>query len=94
MSDYSYRPVQCNLGLWIHDNKDTIFSLLVDDVLVQYSSEMEAENFLHALRQKYTITVYIKSKKYIGINLKRYYINHTVEIPMPEYVKNALHKFQ
>ena len=70
MSAYVYRPVQCTPGLWKHDNKDTIFSLVVDDFLVQYSSEIDAEHFLHALRQKYTITVDRKAKTYIGINLK------------------------
>ena len=38
MSDYGYIPVKCTPGLWKHDNKDTIFSLVVDDFLVQYSS--------------------------------------------------------
>ena len=94
MSVYSYRPVQCTTGLWKHDNKDTIFSLVVDDFLVQYSSEEDAENFLHALRQKYKITVDRNSKKYIGINLKWDYIKRTVEISMPEYVKHDLHKLQ
>ena len=86
--------MQCTPGLFKHDNKETIFSLVVDDFLVQYSSEMDAEHFLHALGQKYTITVDRKSKKYIGINLKSNYINHTVELSMPEYVKHALQKFQ
>ena len=62
MSAYGYIPVQCTPGLWKDDNKDTIFSLVVDDFLVQYSSEMDAEHFLHALRQKYTITVDRKAK--------------------------------
>ena len=65
MSAFDYRPVQCTTGLWKHDNKDTIFSLVVDDFLVQYSSETDAEYFLHALRQKYTITVDREAKKYI-----------------------------
>ena len=63
MSAYGYRPVQCTPGLWKHENKDTNFFLVVDNFLVQYSSEMDAEYFLHALRQKYTITVDRKSKK-------------------------------
>ena len=67
---------------------------MVDDFLVQYSSSIDAEHFLYALRQKYTITVDRKAKKYIGINLKWYYSNHKVELSMPEYVKHALHKFQ
>ena len=45
MSAYGYRPVQCTPGLWKHDNKDTIFSLVVDDFIVQHSSEMDTENF-------------------------------------------------
>ena len=64
MSAYGYRPVQCTSGLCKHYSKDTIFSLVVDDFLVQYSSEMDAEHFLHALRQKYTITVARKDKKF------------------------------
>ena len=91
---YGYIPVQCTTGLCKNDNKDTIFSLVVDDFLVQYSSEEDAEHFLHALRQKYTITVDRKAKKYIGINLKWDYINRTVELSMTDYVKHALHNFQ
>ena len=55
---------------------------------------MNAEHFIHALRQKYTITVDRKAKKYIGINLKWDYSKHTVELSMPEYVKHALNEFQ
>ena len=81
-------------GLWKHENKYIIFSLVVDDFLVQYSSEEDAEHFLHALRQKYTITVDREAKKYIGINLKWDYIKRTVELSMSDYVKHALHQFQ
>ena len=94
MSSYGYITVQCTLGLWKHYNKEKIFSLAVDDFLFQYSSEEDAKHFLHALRQKYTITVDRNAKKYIGIILKWDYIKRTVELSMPEYAKHALHKFQ
>ena len=86
--------MQCILVLWKHENKEKHFSLVVDNFLVQYSSEEEAENFLHALRQKFTITIDKEAKKYIGINLKWGYIKRTVELSMPEHVKHDLHKFQ
>ena len=86
--------MKCIPGLCKHDNKDTIFSLVLDDSLVQYSSKEDAEHFFHALRQKYTITVDREAKEYIGINLKLDYIKRTVELSIPEYVKHALHKFQ
>ena len=87
MSAYGYRPVQCTPGLWKYDNKDTIFFLVLDDFLVQCYSEEDAEHFLYALRQKYTITVDRKAKENIGINLKWDYIKRTVELSIPEYVK-------
>ena len=93
MFSYGYIPVQCTTGLWKNDNKDTIFSLVVDDFLFQYSSKEDTEHFLHALHKKYTITVDRNAKKYIGINLKWDYIKRKVELSMPEYVKYALHKF-
>ena len=49
---------------------------------------------MNALRQKYSITVDRKAKKYIDISLKWYYIQRTVTVSIPEYVKQAIHKFQ
>ena len=51
MSGFGYRPVKFTLGLWKHDTKDTIFSLVVDDFLVQYSSEEDANRFVHIFCQ-------------------------------------------
>ena len=49
---------------------------------------------MNALRQKYSITVDRKAKKYIDISLKWYYIQRTVTVSIPEYVKQAIHKVQ
>ena len=66
----------------------------MDDSLVQYSSEMDAEHFIHTLRQKIHNHGGQESQKYIRINLKWDYRKQTVDLSMPEYVKHALHKFQ
>ena len=53
----------------------------------------DATNFLNALKAKYPITVDIEAKIYIGIKLDWDYIQKTVVLSMPNYVRNTLHKF-
>ena len=56
MAKYGYRSIRFSPGVWKYNDKDTIFSLVVDDFLVQYTSEENVTHFLYALYQKYTIT--------------------------------------
>ena len=94
MSTFGYHPVRFTPGLWKHETRPTIFSLVVDDFAVQYTSKEDADHLLSALRAKYKITVDMEAKLYIGISLEWDYINHTVTLSMPDYVRKALHKFQ
>ena len=94
MATYGYRPVRFTPVLWKHDEKDAILSLVVDDFLVQYTSEENVAHFLHALCQKYEATVGRKAQKYIGISLEWDYNKRTVQLFMPDYVKQALHKLR
>ena len=45
MAPFGYRTVQHTPGLWVHDNRHTIFSLLVDNFCVQYSLTENDDNF-------------------------------------------------
>ena len=45
MDPFGYYPVQHTPGLWVHDNRNTIFSLVVDIFCVQYSSTEDSEFF-------------------------------------------------
>ena len=45
MAPFGYHPVQHTHGLWVHDNRNTIFSLVVDNFCVQYSSIEDADHF-------------------------------------------------
>ena len=45
VAPFGYHPVQHAPGLWVHDNQETIFSLVVDDFCVQYSSVEDADHF-------------------------------------------------
>ena len=88
MAPFGYHPVKHTSGLWFHNNKKTLFSLVVDDFCVQYSSTEDADHFLYALRAKYLITVDMEAAVYIGIKLTWGYVHRTVTFPCPVMYKN------
>ena len=45
MVTFGYHPVQHTPGLWVHDRKKTIFSLVVDNLCVQYCSTEDSDHF-------------------------------------------------
>ena len=94
VAPFRYHPVKHTPGLWAHNSRKTIFSLVVDDFCIQYSSTEDADHFLNALRAKYLLTVNMEATVYIGIKLTWDYVNRTVTFSMPSYVQKALHRFQ
>ena len=91
---YGYKSSKRTLGLWKHDTKPISFILCVDDFGIKYIGK---DNLLHlqqALKDKYEITQDDTGSLYCGLNLKWDYIKRKVELSMPNYVKEALHKFQ
>ena len=79
--------------LWNHDTKDTLFSLVVDDFAIKYTSLDNSQNLLNALKTKYNIFEDWKVQLYIGINLKWDYRKRTVDLSMPGYVAVSLLRF-
>ena len=66
--------------MWVHDNINTIFILVVGDFCVQYSPMDNAEKFLNFLRAKYLITFNMEATVYIGIKLDWYYVQKDVTL--------------
>ena len=94
MAPFGYHPVKHTPGIWLHDNRNSIFFLVVDDFCVQYSSMADADHFFNFLRAKYLITVDMETTVYIGIKIDWEYVHRTVTLSMPNYVRKALHIFQ
>ena len=45
MASFGYHPVKYTPGLWVHDTINTIFSFVVEDFCLQYSSTEDANHF-------------------------------------------------
>ena len=44
MAPFGYHPVKHTPGLWVHNSRKTLFSLVVDDFCVQYFSTEDADH--------------------------------------------------
>jgi hypothetical protein len=59
-----------------------------------YVGKQHAQHLFTSLRENYKITEDWTGELYLGIKLKWDYKNRTVDLSMPNYVSEALHKFQ
>jgi hypothetical protein len=87
-------PERHTPGLWLHNTKQTAFSLVVDDFAVKYVTKSDANHLCDALLQHYEITTDWEGTVYSGITLDWDYKKRTCDISMPGYIKNVLNKFQ
>ena len=93
LATFGYRPTANTPGLWKHDTRSTIFSLVVDDFGILYTSDDDALHLQRALESKYKITIDRAGTLYCGLTLQWDYRQRTVQLSMPGYVANAIHKF-
>jgi hypothetical protein len=94
LQPYGYAPCRLTPGLWKHEHRPISFTLVVDDFGVKYVGEEHAQHLISAIRDAYELHIDWKGSFMLGISLKWDYDNHTVDLSMPSYVKDALHKFQ
>jgi hypothetical protein len=67
---------------------------VVDNFGVQYVGKEHAQHLIDALETDYTVSKDWTGGLYCGITLKWNYSNKHVDLSMPGYIKDALHKFQ
>ena len=92
LAPFRYHPDRHTPGLWKHETRDTIFTLVVDDFAIKYTSLNNAQHLLHALKEKYTISEDWEAKIYIVISLEWDYRKRTFDLSMSGYVTAALQR--
>ena len=94
LKKYGYHPCRITKGLWTHISNSITFVLVVDDFGIKYENENDLKHLLNALQARYTISVDREAKNYVGMQLNWDYINRTVDISMPNYIKDLLTNIQ
>ena len=92
LKPHGYLPVPGTNGIFRHTTRRTKFCLCVDDIGIKYYNDDDVEHLLNVLRLKYTVTVGREGKHYCGYTFHWHYDKGYVDMSMPDYVKQALHK--
>ena len=92
LAPHGYHPVRYTPGLWKHDTHDTMFTLVVDDFAIKYTTLANAHHLLHALKTKYTISEDWEDHLYIGIALKWDYRNTNASLHIDTRPKHTAPK--
>ena len=93
LKPYGYAPVPHTPGLWRHESRPTLFTLIVDDFAVKYLSKDDANHLLDALKTKYEVEEDWDATLYSGMSIDWDYDNGTCDISMPGYTEKALQCF-
>ena len=67
LAAHGYEPCPLTHGLWRHTTRHTIFSLVVDDFGVRYSTRADAEHLIAALKENYQVSLDWTGERYCGL---------------------------
>ena len=89
---YGHAPTKHTPGLWRHTTSDLTFTLIVDDFGTKYTNIAQAKDLLHALQQKYNVTVDWTGALHASVSLEWEYLKRTVKLSITGYIKKVLIK--
>ena len=90
MHGYHQTDTSC---LFRHTSNGTVFSLVVDDFGVKYTSKEGADHLIHTLQMLYPITIDWSGAKYLGFSIAFDRALRTVTLTMPGYIAKVLQRF-
>jgi hypothetical protein len=70
-----------------------LFILVVNDFGVKYINDNNVKHLIASLKTTYTLTEDWTGDLYCGIALNRNYVNRTVDISMPGYIKAKIQEY-
>jgi hypothetical protein len=94
LATYGYYPTPRTPGLWKHATGDLSFSSVVDNFGLKCVGRENAQHLVDALASLYQVLTDWAGELYCGLTIDWNYSQHHVDISMPGYIENALHKFR
>ncbi len=75
LGKHGYSQSKIIPGLWTHNTRPILFSLVVDDFTVKYTRKKDAEHLLNVLKKDYIATEDWEGQKYLGLTIEWNYEN-------------------
>jgi hypothetical protein len=95
LGPHGYHACEHTPGLWQHNNRPIMFTLIVDDYGIHYEGKQHAHHLIAALKQDYeAVTTDWEGTLFCGITLNWDYKARLVDLLMPGYFEKALREFQ
>ena len=94
LQQLGYEPAPITPGLWRHNKNGITFTIVVNDFGIKHQRKEDVLHLIHTIQEKYEITQDWTGGLYSGITLNWGCKAGILDISMPGYVKEALHKFQ
>eukprot|EP00536_Pseudo-nitzschia_multiseries_P014224 jgi/Psemu1/214116/e_gw1.673.25.1 len=94
LQQYGYRKAPHTEGLFLHDERDISFTLVVDDFGIKYTQQEDVDHLVKAVGTKYTFKVDWSGKQYVGVHLNWDYDKREVKLSMDGYMVQALKEFE
>eukprot|EP00536_Pseudo-nitzschia_multiseries_P000416 jgi/Psemu1/915/gm1.915_g len=66
---YGYRKAPHTEGLFLHDERDISFTLVVDDFGIKYTLQEDVDHLVEAVGAKYTFKADWTGQQYVGVHL-------------------------
>ena len=94
LTKYGYTPCKLTPDIWRYATRPMVFNLCVDNFGMKYVGKQHASHLLDALRARYKIKCDWTGSLYLGLTIDWDYKRRRINIPMPEYIPNALLHFK
>jgi hypothetical protein len=89
-----YTPVPVTPGLWRHNKSDLVFTLVVDNFGIKYTTNPhDVHDLMTTLKELYKVSEDWMGRRYCGLTLEWDYKKWTCNISMPGYIARALQRF-
>ena len=94
LAPHGYAPCPLTPGLWKHNTRDIVFSLVVDDFGIRYTNRADVDHLIATLKTFYEVSLDWTGSRYCGLSLKWDYEARTCDMSMPGYIDRALQRFK
>jgi hypothetical protein len=94
LATFGYYKSTNTPGLWRHKSRPRTFTLVVDDFGVKFVDKANVDHLISSIKKTYTLTEDWTGNLYCGITLDWDYVDHTVDILIPGYIKMKLREYK
>ncbi len=93
LAPFRYHECLNTPGLWYHDTRPILFTLMVNNFGIKYIKEDDVKHLIASMKWMYKLAKDWKGDLYCGIALNWNFVNGTVDISMLGNIKKKIQEY-